>query len=126
VADGREARETRAGTDFIVNSSAIDLYALEHDYTYPKGVAGLVTGERKYVKDAREAAWGNDCICVPGADIQKADYRPLFTQSDGRRTLRRYNCLVNRQNGNQAKRRVSVYMCSQIVVLVTFMGGFVV
>ncbi len=48
--------------DIATYNSAIDLYALDNNDTFPKALDELVTGKRKYVKEVRNDPWGNPYV----------------------------------------------------------------
>lgn len=75
---GGRVRETQiraAKGDIASYSNAIDLYALDHNDSYPRALAELVNGDRKYVRELRNDPWGNAYIYKPGTDTKKVDYK---------------------------------------------------
>lgn len=83
---GGRVRETQiraAKGDIASLSNAIDLYALDHNDTYPKSLQDLVSGDRKYVRELRKDPWGNDYIYKPGTDTKKVDYAIISAGPDG-------------------------------------------
>lgn len=55
-----EARIRAAKGDIASYTTAIDLYALDHNDQYPSGLNDLVSGSRKYVRELNKDPWGND------------------------------------------------------------------
>lgn len=54
---GEEARVQRARADLVVYQDAIDLYAIDHNDTYPKSLNELSTAERDYVRALKKDPW---------------------------------------------------------------------
>ena len=69
--------------DISTYSAAVDLYALDHNDTYPKALNDLVSGERNYVKEMRNDPWGNTYFYKPPTDIKKANYKIYSAGPDG-------------------------------------------
>ena len=64
---GTEARIVRTKADLSVYQRAVEAYALEHNDKYPKSLSDLVTGEKQYVIELKNDAWGNPYVfAVPG------------------------------------------------------------
>lgn len=64
---GTEARIVRTKADLSVYQRAVEAYALEHNDKYPKSLNDLVTGEKQYVIELKNDAWGNPYVfAVPG------------------------------------------------------------
>lgn len=78
----REAQEGRCKGDIATYSNAIDLYALDHNDTYPKTLEDLVSGDRHYVREIKKDPWGNPYIYKPGTDTKKADYQVFSAGAD--------------------------------------------
>lgn len=79
----RKAQINAAKGDIMSYSQAVDLYALEHNDTYPKTLEDLVSGERKYVKEIKLDPWKNPYVYKPGTDAAKADYEIFSCGPDG-------------------------------------------
>lgn len=79
----REAQEGRSKGDIATYSNAIDLYALDHNDTYPKTLQDLVSGDRHYVREIKKDPWGHEYIYKPGTDTKKADYQVFSAGADG-------------------------------------------
>lgn len=72
--------------DITSISTAIDLYALDHNDTYPTALDALteaVNGKRNYVKDLRNDPWGNPYNYKPATSALKADYQIWSSGPDG-------------------------------------------
>lgn len=83
---GGRVQETQiraAKGDISTYSTAIDLYALDHNDTYPKTLEELVSGNRRYVKEIRKDPWGNPYNYKPATDAMKADYEVYSSGADG-------------------------------------------
>ena len=57
-----EARIRAAKGDIANYSTAIDLYALDHNDKYPTSLNDLASGKRRYVKELNKDPWGNDYV----------------------------------------------------------------
>lgn len=63
----QEARINAALGDIKSYESAIELYALENNDTYPASLDDLVSGDKKYLRDLNRDPWGNQyAYAVPG------------------------------------------------------------
>lgn len=83
---GGRVRETQiraAKGDIASLSNSIDLYALDHNDTYPRSLTDLVNGDRKYIREMRNDPWGNVYNYKPGTDTKKADYKIYSSGPDG-------------------------------------------
>jgi len=54
-----EARIKAAKGDIASYTTAIDLYALDHNDKYPASLQDLVGGKRSYVREINKDPWGN-------------------------------------------------------------------
>lgn len=79
--------KVRAAKGDIANfSTAIDMYALDHNDTYPASLQALsaeVNGKRNYVKQVVNDPWGNPYNYTPATDALKADYQIWSSGPDG-------------------------------------------
>ncbi|MBI2431512.1 MAG: type II secretion system protein GspG [Candidatus Hydrogenedentes bacterium] len=69
--------------DISSYSNAVDLFAVDHNDTYPKSLNDLVSGDRKYVRELRNDPWGNPYNYKPGTDTKKVDYQIYSSGRDG-------------------------------------------
>ncbi len=79
----REAQIRAAKGDIANLSTAVDLFALDNNDTYPTSLEDLVTGERRYVRELQPDPWGNPYIYRPPTDIMRADYDIFSAGPDG-------------------------------------------
>jgi len=82
----QESQIRTAKGDIMSLSTAIDLYALDHNDTYPPTLAALteaVNGRRNYVKELRNDPWGNPYNYKPATSALKADYEVWSSGPDG-------------------------------------------
>ena len=79
----RESQIRAAKGDIMSLSGAVDLYALDHNDTYPKTLNDLVTGNRKYIREMRNDPWGNPYVYRPGTNTKLADYQIFSAGPDG-------------------------------------------
>ena len=70
-----ETQIRAAKGDIMSYSNAIDLYALDHNDTYPDTLEDLVSGDRNYIREVRNDPWGNPYNYEPPTSIKKADYQ---------------------------------------------------
>ena len=83
---GGRVQETQiraAKGDISAYGTAIDMYALDHNDTYPKTLNDLVGGRRNYVKEIRPDPWGNPYNYKPATSALKADYQVYSSGADG-------------------------------------------
>lgn len=83
---GGRVRDTQiraAKGDISRFGTAVDLYALDNNDTYPKSLNDLVGGKRNYVREVSNDPWGNPYIYKPPTDIMKADYSIISAGPDG-------------------------------------------
>ncbi|MCK5862261.1 MAG: type II secretion system protein GspG [Candidatus Hydrogenedentes bacterium] len=83
---GGRAREAqiRASKGDIANlSTAIDLFALDNNDTYPAGLDNLVSGTRRYIRELQPDPWGNAYNYKAPTDIMLADYVIFSSGPDG-------------------------------------------
>tara|TARA_R110001592_G_scaffold67386_3_gene206688 strand:+ start:1221 stop:1616 length:396 start_codon:yes stop_codon:yes gene_type:complete len=89
VTFGGRVQETQiraAKGDIASFSTAIDLYALDNNDTYPPALDALteaVNGKRNYLKELRDDPWGNPYNYTPATDAIKADYVVWSSGPDG-------------------------------------------
>ena len=57
-----EARRRAAKGDIASYTTAIDLYALDHNDKLPQTLSALTGGSRSYVREVNKDPWGNDYI----------------------------------------------------------------
>ncbi|NLN93511.1 MAG: prepilin-type N-terminal cleavage/methylation domain-containing protein [Candidatus Hydrogenedens sp.] len=79
----REAQIRAAKGDISTLSTQVDLYALDHNDSYPKALEDLITGKRRYVRELQPDPWGNAYYYTPPTDILKADYKIYSAGPDG-------------------------------------------
>lgn len=60
-----EARKRAAKGDIASYTTAIDLYALDHNDKLPASLQDLVSGKRQYVRELNKDPWGNDYVYKP-------------------------------------------------------------
>jgi len=83
---GGRVQETQiraAKGDIATISTAIDLFALDNNDTYPKALDELATGKRVYLKKPPVDPWGNPYNYKPATDPMKADYEVYSSGADG-------------------------------------------
>ena len=80
-----ESKMRAAKGDIAAYQSAIQLYALDNDDTYPKSLKDLANpgGGRVYVKEVNKDPWGNDYLYVPGTDAKIANFKVYSAGPDG-------------------------------------------
>jgi len=80
-----ESKMRAAKGDIAAYQSAIQLYALDHDDTYPKSLKDLSnpSSGRVYVKEVNKDPWGNDYLYVPGTDAKIANFKVYSAGPDG-------------------------------------------
>jgi general secretion pathway protein G len=80
-----DAQVKAAKGDIATYSASVDLYALDHNDTYPKTLNDLVTAERPYLQnnELRKDPWGNPYHYKPPSDPRKANYRIYSAGPDG-------------------------------------------
>lgn len=78
-----ETQVRAAKGDIASYSNAIDLYALDHNDTYPKSLNDLVTGDRTYVREVKNDPWKNAYIYKEPNDVKKANYIIFSAGPDG-------------------------------------------
>jgi len=72
-----EARIRAAKGDIASYTTAIDLYALDHNDKLPASLQDLVGGSRKYVRELNKDPWGNDYVYkASGNDYQISSAGP--------------------------------------------------
>jgi general secretion pathway protein G len=72
--------------DIASFSTAIDLYALDHNDTYPDALGALmaeVNGKRNYMKVVGNDPWGNPYNYKPATSAKLADYEVWSSGPDG-------------------------------------------
>lgn len=82
----QESQIRAAKGDIASYSTAIDLYALDHNDAYPQSLDALmasVNGKRNYVKELRPDPWGNPYNYKPATDPKLADYEVWSSGPDG-------------------------------------------
>ncbi len=79
----REAQIRAAKGDIANLSTAVDLFALDNNDTYPTSLEDLVTGERRYIRELQPDPWGNPYHYTPPTDIMRADYEIYSAGPDG-------------------------------------------
>lgn len=57
-----EARIRAAKGDIATYTTAIDLYALDHNDKFPNTLQDLMSGSRQYLKEMNKDPWGNDYL----------------------------------------------------------------
>jgi general secretion pathway protein G len=57
-----DARKRAAKGDISSYTTAIDLYALDHNDKVPGSLQDLVSGKRQYVRELNKDPWGNEYI----------------------------------------------------------------
>ena len=60
-----DARKRAAKGDIASYTTAIDLYALDHNDKLPQSLSELASGKRTYVREVNKDPWGNDYIYKP-------------------------------------------------------------
>jgi general secretion pathway protein G len=83
---GGRVQETQiraAKGDIATISTAIDLFALDNNDTYPTSLDELATGKRVYLKKPPVDPWGNPYNYKPATDPMKADYEVYSSGADG-------------------------------------------
>ena len=80
-----ESKMRAAKGDIAAYQSAIQLYALDNDDSYPKSLKDLAnpSGGRVYVKEVNKDPWGNDYLYVPGTDAKIANFKVYSAGPDG-------------------------------------------
>ena len=81
-----ESQVRAAKGDITSVSTAIDLYALDHNDTYPSALDMLtaaVNGKRSYVRDLPIDPWGNPYNYKPATSALAADYDIWSSGPDG-------------------------------------------
>jgi general secretion pathway protein G len=79
----RDTQVRAAKGDISSYSSAVDMFALDHNDQYPKSLNDLMGGNRNYLHEVRPDPWGNPYIYTPPTDILKADYKIFSAGPDG-------------------------------------------
>lgn len=82
----QESQIRAAKGDIVSFGTAIDLYALDHNDTYPPALDALtvaVNGKRSYIKELRNDPWGNPYNYRPATSALKADYQVWSSGPDG-------------------------------------------
>ncbi len=79
----REAQIRAAKGDIANLSTAVDLFALDNNDTYPNTLDELVSGRRRYIRELQPDPWGNPYIYSPPTDILRADYNIFSAGPDG-------------------------------------------
>ncbi|MBX3179323.1 MAG: type II secretion system protein GspG [Candidatus Hydrogenedentes bacterium] len=82
----RESQIRAAKGDIASLSTAIGLYALDHNDTYPPSLDALtaaVNGKRNYVESVRPDPWGNPYNYKPASSARLADYQIWSSGPDG-------------------------------------------
>lgn len=74
-----EARKRAAKGDIANYTTAIDLYALDHNDKLPSSLDDLVGGKRKYVRELNTDPWGNRYVY----QVQGNDYKIYSAGPDG-------------------------------------------
>jgi len=74
-----EARKRAAKGDIASYTTAIDLYALDHNDKLPASLDELVGGKRKYVRELNTDPWGNQYVY----QVQGNDYSIYSAGPDG-------------------------------------------
>lgn len=86
---GGRVQETQikaARGDIVSFSTAIDLYALDHNDVYPAALDALtaaVNGDRNYMKVVPNDPWGNPYNYKPATSAKLADYQVWSSGPDG-------------------------------------------
>lgn len=79
----REAQIRAAKGDIANLGTAVDLFALDNNDTYPTALDQLVSGNRRYIKELQPDPWGNPYNYKPPTDIMRADYEIFSSGPDG-------------------------------------------
>jgi len=82
----RESQIRAAKGDIASYATAIDMYAMDHNDTYPPTLTDLtaaVNGKRNYVKELRPDPWGNPYNYRPATSAALADYAVWSSGPDG-------------------------------------------
>lgn len=74
-----EARIRAAKGDIASYTTAIDLYALDHNDKFPASLQDLVGGSRKYVRELNKDPWGNEYVYKASGN----DYQIFSAGPDG-------------------------------------------
>lgn len=69
--------------DISTYSSAIDLFALDHNDVYPRSLNELMGGKRNYVRELKNDPWGNAYNYKPPTSARKGDYQVWSSGPDG-------------------------------------------
>ena len=81
-----ESQIRAAKGDIVSISTAIDLYALDYNDTYPPALDALtmeVNGKRNYLKSVPKDPWGNAYNYKPATNALAADYQVWSSGPDG-------------------------------------------
>ena len=57
-----QARIQRARADIVAYQDAVELFAIDNNDTYPKGLNELFGGKRNYVRKIQKDPWGRDYV----------------------------------------------------------------
>ena len=82
----QESQIRAAKGDIATLSTGIDLYALDHNDTYPTALDALrveVNGKRNYLREFPTDPWGNPYNYTPATSALKADYKVWSSGPDG-------------------------------------------
>lgn len=80
----QDAQIKAAKGDIATYSTAIDMYALDNNDSYPKTLEDLVNGKRKYVKELRPDPWGNPYVFeVSSGSSGPGEYKIFSAGADG-------------------------------------------
>ena len=82
-----EESQVRAAKGDIANyATAVSLYALDHNDTYPPTLEGLMVAggaSRNYLKEFRPDPWGNPYLYKPATSAKLADFEIWSSGPDG-------------------------------------------
>lgn len=80
----QDAQIKAAKGDIATYNTAIDMYALDNNDTFPKTLDDLVNGKRKYVKELRPDPWGNAYVFeVTSGGGGPGEYQIFSAGTDG-------------------------------------------
>jgi type II secretion system protein G len=82
----RMPQEDVAKGDIKMLGNQIELFALDHEKTYPESLDDLLLAhnqKRSYIKEPALDPWGNSYVYLPGTDTFGRDYTLFSSGPDG-------------------------------------------
>lgn len=81
----KDAKIKSALGDIARYGTALDLFALDHNDSYPNSLQELVSGSKKYIRELNKDPWGNDWVYLMPGEKYPESYDMFSVGPDGQR-----------------------------------------